>query len=137
MGGGQFVSLSYDNLIANPRLLEATFDVVVANFSLLDDRVGELLTSLTAVLGHHGAIIVQTLHPAFIAGDSYEDGWRTESFDGIAGDWREPMPWYFRTLGTWFKTFTSSGYVVMEVHEPRHADSPVPASVLFICRRAA
>jgi 2-polyprenyl-3-methyl-5-hydroxy-6-metoxy-1,4-benzoquinol methylase len=136
-GGGRFIAVSYEEIVANPSVVESTFDVVVANFSLLDDRIDELLSALAAALSPGGTFIVQTVHPPFACGSAaYVDGWRTETFDAIPGEWREAMPWYFRTLGSWMSAFARAGYRVTQIREPMYPDRPVPASIVFLCQRA-
>jgi SAM-dependent methyltransferase len=126
LGGATFRVMSYEDLN-----LEGTFDAIVANFSFLDDRPP--LGALKNVLD--GVLIVQTIHPAFVDGP-YVDGWRTETFKGLPGDWSESMLWYFRTIGSWLRLFAESGYVLTEVREPLYPDRPVPASIVFVLRGA-
>lgn len=134
LGGARFVAASYHELTADPSLLGATFDTIVANFSLLDDRVEELLAALRSTLAGNGRLIVQTAHPLFVANDGdYADGWRTETFQGMEGEWREPMPWYFRTVASWTRLFANAGYVLVEIREPMYPDRGIPASLLFLC----
>ena len=131
-GGAAFVVASYEELTADPSRLGTPFDLIVANFSLLDDRAGELLAALRPV---GEALIVQTMHPAFIGGD-YADGWRVETFAAMAGEWREPMPWYFRTLGSWVRMLRGAGWELADVREPL-SPKGVPTSIVFICERSA
>jgi SAM-dependent methyltransferase len=126
LGGARFVAATYEDLAANPGMLETSFDTIVANFSLLDDHPQDVLRSLK------GTLVVQTVHPAFASG-TYRDGWRTETFDGFSGEWREAMPWYFRTIESWTRVFSESGYSIDEIREPRHSEQAAPASILFVC----
>jgi 2-polyprenyl-3-methyl-5-hydroxy-6-metoxy-1,4-benzoquinol methylase len=136
LGGGTFLAVSYEEVAADPSLLGTDFDTIVANFSILDDRAEELARALRPVLARDGRLIVQSVHPFFAGGDgTYADGWRTETFDTIPGQWTESMPWYFRTLGSWVRVFASAGYSLAEIREPMYPDRPQPASILFICRR--
>jgi SAM-dependent methyltransferase len=131
LGGGEFFQMSYDQIA-----ISARFDTIVANFSLLDDRTEELLRALRPLLADN--LIIQTTHPLFTGSDGiYADGWRTETFAALPGDWHEPMPWYFRTLGSWIRMLTSSGYRIVEVREPLYPDKGVPASIIFISAPAA
>jgi SAM-dependent methyltransferase len=117
-GGGEFLVAGYDELPTG------TFDVIVANFSLLDDTFPTLPKA---------TLVIQTVHPAF-AGGPYADGWRVETFDSFSGEWRESMPWYFRTLESWSRVLTKSGYTVSEIREPIHPERGVPASILLVCK---
>lgn len=132
--GGRFLTLSYAELAADPERAGTGFDVIVANFSLLDDSPAALLSAMRRVVTKSGTLIVQTVHPVFATGSlPYVDGWRTETFSAIPGQWREPMPWYFRTLSSWAALFGQSGWTIREIREPRLSDAAAPASILFVC----
>ncbi len=137
LGGGTFLAVSYEEVAADPSLLGSAFDTIVANFSILDDRAEELARALLPVLVRHGRLIVQSVHPLFAGDGAYADGWRTETFNAIPGEWTESMPWYFRTLGSWVRVLVNAGYSLVEIREPMYPDRPQPASILFICRRAS
>jgi SAM-dependent methyltransferase len=122
-GGGTFHVLAYDELPA----LDAHFDVAVANFSLLEENL-QPLSTIDA-----DSLIVQTVHPASIE-DASTDGWRVETFAAMEGEWREPMPWYFRTMASWVATLAENGWIVTETREPLHPETQRPLSVMFICR---
>ena len=134
LGGAAYLCMSYEEIARDPSPLGTGFDAVVANFSLLDDHPEPLLRALSSTLADDGRLIMQTLHPCF-ADPPYRDGWRTETFSSVPGEWRESMPWFFRTIGSWTAMFLAAGYTVAEIREPLHADRPVPASIVFVCRR--
>lgn len=117
-GGGTFLVGDYSDV-------EGTFDVVVANFALLDDRIPSV----------QGTLVIQTVHPAFAGGD-YKDGWRTETFNAFPGQWPESMPWYFRTLESWTRALRSAGYTIDELREPVHPEKGIPASLIVIAARS-
>jgi 2-polyprenyl-3-methyl-5-hydroxy-6-metoxy-1,4-benzoquinol methylase len=133
LGGGDFRVLSYESLIASPTVLEPGFDVIAANFSLFEEQLAPLLTALRVLLAPEGALVVQTVHPAFID-LPYQDGWQTETFATIGGDWQDAMPWYFRTLASWVRLFTESGYLISGIVEPLHPEHLKPLSIIFVCR---
>jgi 2-polyprenyl-3-methyl-5-hydroxy-6-metoxy-1,4-benzoquinol methylase len=135
LGGGTFLAVSYEEVVADPSSLGSGFDTIVANFSILDDRAEELVRALLPVLAQDGRLIVQSVHPLFAGDGAYADGWRTETFDTIPGEWTESMPWYFRTVGSWVRVFADAGYSLMEIREPLYPDRARPASILFVCRR--
>ena len=126
LGGGTFHVMPFEEVSR----LEGTFDVAVANFALLEQDLETLLRTLPARM-----LIVQTLHPAF-AGGEYRDGWRVETFENMPGEWREPMPYYFRTIASWLRLFADAGWEVAEVREPLHPEHGRPLSIVFIARRA-
>jgi 2-polyprenyl-3-methyl-5-hydroxy-6-metoxy-1,4-benzoquinol methylase len=133
LGGGSFHALSYE---AAGDLQEQPFDVGVVNFAILDDDMQPLLAAATKLLKSDGALIIQTTHPAFIDGD-YIDGWRTETFAAVDGEWKEPMPWYFRTIATWTRDLMRGGFSIHEIREPADASGSRPLSIIFICRKAS
>lgn len=136
-GGATFHTLSFDALAARPAQLGAApFDVIAANFALLHEDVHALLSTLRSMLGPGGVLAVQTLHPWAARGEAlYADGWRTERFDGFddgAGSALEPMPWYYRTLGSWVAALRRAGLSVRALHEPLHPETRRPLSLLLI-----
>lgn len=124
LGGGEFHAISYRELAS----LNGTFDVAVANFSLFEEDLHDVLTSVPAP-----TLIVQTAHPSFAA----EDGWQVETFATFEGEFREPMPWYFRTAASWGTTFEDAGYGVAETREQVHPETGKPLSMIWIVRRAS
>ena len=131
-GGGEFHVASYEELAEGE--LRIRVDVAVANFALLGkDSVNDLIHRAPTLLNEGGALIVQTLHPLVATGDlRYVDGWRTGSWAGFSTDFTDPAPWYFRTLESWVKLFSESGFRVLEVREPLNPKTQKPASVIFV-----
>lgn len=126
---------SYAQLAAGEVEIGRDYDLICANFALLQQDIIPLLTAMHGLLKPGGSLLIQTLHPWTVAGGDYQDGWREESFTGLAGDWR-PMPWYFRTLSSWLKAVEMAGFSLVELQEPQHPQSPVPQSLLLACQRA-
>jgi SAM-dependent methyltransferase len=136
--GGSFVRLSYAELVAAPGRCGEGFDLVVANFALLEQEILPLLAALRRIMTADGWLLVQTLHP-LAAGPPYEDGWRTEDFCGFgpgagdAGAWT-PMPWYFRTLSSWLDVLRRAGFALQALREPVHPQERRPLSLLMEAR---
>lgn len=131
LGGARFETLSYTGLEARQSELGA-FDAAVCNFALLGEDLDGPLRALGGALRPDGRLIVQTVHPWIACGDaSYTDGWRLETFAGFSGEFREPMPWYFRTLASWLERFAANGFRVERVAEPVDAASGRPLSLLL------
>ena len=131
-GGGDFRVASYDAITRGE--LEVTVDVAVANFALIGkDAVDALIQSAPGLLRPGGALVIQTLHPVIACGDlPYSNGWRTGSWAGFSDDFTDPAPWYFRTLESWVQLIASSGLTLVEMREPIHPNTNLPASVVFI-----
>ena len=131
-GIGRFEILSYADLAAGA--LAGQFDVVTCNFALLGDgSVEQLFAALSALLAPGGVFIAQTLHPVMARGDlPYCDGWREGSWAGFGPAFRQPAPWYFRTLSSWHALFRRHGLTVLELREPLWPRQQVPASLVFI-----
>jgi 2-polyprenyl-3-methyl-5-hydroxy-6-metoxy-1,4-benzoquinol methylase len=131
-----FRTLSYEDIAAGR--LTLTADAVVCNFALLGEASVEgLFAALRSLLAPQGHVLVQTLHPLIACGDgAYEDGWREGSWAGFPADFRDPAPWYFRTLESWTRLFSRHGLQLLELREPLHPQTQQPASVIFIARAA-
>ncbi|MDQ3949323.1 MAG: methyltransferase domain-containing protein [Gemmatimonadota bacterium] len=138
LGVGEFNLLSYEALTAEPRLVGGPYDVIVLNFALLSEDVAPLLSALVSRLTPSGVVLIQTIHPWTAAGDQpYVDGWRLETFDAFGGAFPAPMPWYFRTLETWFAQIARAGLEVANLAEPRHPETNRPLSLVLTCRAKA
>ena len=131
-GESNFHVMSYKEITAGK--LHTCADVAVCNFALLGkESVEGLFGAVPALLKTGGSFIVQTLHPVTACGDlPYRDGWREGSWCGLSGDFTDPAPWYFRTLGSWVALFINNGFRVLEMREPCHPKTQKTVSVIFI-----
>lgn len=133
-GGGSFHAGSYEELVSGD-LPFAPYDAALANFSILEEDAGPVFAAAAQMLRADGAFVIQTVHPAFAAGDGgYVSEWRTETFAAIDGEWPEPMPWYFRTIGDWVRALSEHRFVVSELREPLHPSQLRPLSMILMCR---
>lgn len=136
-GGGRYRCCSYEEVIEDPTRAGGPYDVVACNFSLLGAELVPLLRALRENVGLGGALVIQTVHPWVAGGDEpYADGWRTETFASFAGDWPEPMPWYFRTIESLSRAFAGAGLAIAEMREPVHPSRGTPASLIFVTGRS-
>jgi 2-polyprenyl-3-methyl-5-hydroxy-6-metoxy-1,4-benzoquinol methylase len=135
LGGGEFFVREYRE-IAAACWRQREFDAAVCNFSLLgNESVESLLAAIPECLAAPGYLIVQTLHPLAACGDHpYQDAWRAGNWLGFGAQFREPAPWYFRTLESWHFMLRRTGFEVLECREPTAPSAPAPASVIFICK---
>ena len=132
-GNGCFRAIGYDEIIADPAILGQSYDGIVCNFSLLGEEIGDLLRSLRKAIVSGGHLLIQTVHPFTACQEQpYVDGWKTETFDNFGGAFREPMPWYFRTVSSWFQQVSKAGWRVCECEEPTHPQTQIPLSLLLI-----
>ena len=128
-----FETASYETLVADSTCAAGPFALVVLNFALLDEDVSPTLAACARRLAPAGRVIVQTVHPWVAAGDGpYESGWREETFATFATPFPATMPWYFRTLADWQATLSAAGLRLDELHEPLHAETRRPLSLLLI-----
>jgi SAM-dependent methyltransferase len=120
------------------------FDLIAANFALLDEDLEAPLASLRALIAPAGALVIQTLHP-FAADPPYRDGWRLETFqdfgkgfgDGSGdGDTWHPMPWYYRTLGSWIALLERAEYRMTDLRETVHSETYRPLSIIIAAEPA-
>jgi 2-polyprenyl-3-methyl-5-hydroxy-6-metoxy-1,4-benzoquinol methylase len=131
-GSADYACVSYEQLESDAEVLAGPFDLVVCNFSLLDDRVAPVLAALARRLPASGVILVQTVHPWAAVGDTaYRDGWRTETWGAFDKAFPSPMPWYFRTTGSWLAAAREAQLVVDRLEEPIHPESRKPLSLLL------
>ena len=131
-GGADYACVSYAQLEADTLVVEGPFDLIVCNFALLDDRVTHLLTALARRLPSSGVILVQTVHPWAAVGEGpYADGWRTEHWGAFDVSFPAPMPWYFRTVGSWIAAAREARLVVDRLEESLHPDTRKPLSLLL------
>jgi 2-polyprenyl-3-methyl-5-hydroxy-6-metoxy-1,4-benzoquinol methylase len=135
LGGGVFEAIGYDEIIADPAILGQSYDVIVCNFSLLGEEIGDLLRSLRQAIVSDGHLLIQTVHPfAACQGQPYVDGWKIETFDNFGGAFPASMPWYFRTVSSWFQQLSATGWKVCKLEEPIHPLTKIPLSLLLICQ---
>lgn len=121
--GGTFRVLDYEAAADAPERLGGPFDVAVFNFSLLGEDVVGALRAARQRLAPGGRVVVQTVHPLSV-GAPYADGWREETFAAF-GDGFGPMPWYFRTFGSWLRVLAAAGLTATEAIEPVDAGAPL------------
>lgn len=135
MGDGDFRVLGYEEIADDPGRLGGPFAAVVCNFSLLGESLAPLLRALAGSLEPGGTLFIQTVHPWTACGEeAYRDGWRTERFAAFGGEFAEPMPWYFRTLGSWIRLLGESGVEMTGCEEPLDPRSARPLSLLLTGR---
>lgn len=131
-GGGRFVVCNYEEFTAQPQRVGTAFDAVVFNFALLSEHIAPLLRAAASVLAPGGALVIQTLHPANAdVAEHYEDGWKTEHFQGMGDGYTAPMPWYYRTMAGWVKQIREAGLTLADMEEPLHPDTGRPASLVM------
>jgi 2-polyprenyl-3-methyl-5-hydroxy-6-metoxy-1,4-benzoquinol methylase len=136
-GGGRFLALSYDQLDARRDELGGDFDTIVCNFALLGASLVSMLSALRTVATPDATLLIQTVHPWTARGEEpYADGWRTETFAGFGDTFAKPMPWYYRTMGTWCAELRASGWVIEGIAEPLHPETLLPLSLLLTARVA-
>ena len=133
-GGGDFRTMSYEEIAQGG--LDLDLDVAICNFSLLgEESVAGLFRAAPSFLRPGGHFVVQTMHPVAACGDApYRDGWREGSWAGFNAGFTDPPPWYFRTLGSWVKLYAEHGFLLLELREPMHPKTGMPASLILTGR---
>jgi SAM-dependent methyltransferase len=138
LGGGRFLVLSYDQLASRRDELGGDFDTIVCNFALLGASLVSMLSALRSVATTDATLLIQTVHPWTARGEEpYADGWRTETFAGFGDTFAKPMPWFYRTLGTWCTELRASGWTIEGITEPLHPETLLPLSLLIAARPSA
>ncbi|HCP56078.1 MAG TPA: SAM-dependent methyltransferase [Pseudomonas sp.] len=133
---GRYQQCSYAELAAGmPEL--GRFDLLVANFALLEEQLAPLLRALQGLTAKQGKLLIQTLHPkAAMPAWGYSDGWQIETFASLAGGFVQPMPWYYRTTESWLQLLAGSGWQLHWLRQPQVAGSEHPASLLLLLESA-
>ena len=134
LGSGNFEVCSYEELAAG-RFSDRDFEAIICNFSLLGkESVDTFINAVPSLLTPDGHLFIQTLHPLVSCeNNEYKDGWRPGSWKGFGARFKDPAPWYFRTIETWMRLFNKSGLVLKECREPLHPKTQGPVSMIFIC----
>jgi 2-polyprenyl-3-methyl-5-hydroxy-6-metoxy-1,4-benzoquinol methylase len=133
LGGAAYMQLGYRQFIEQPQQVGDGFDVAVCNFSILDDQLTPLARACGNVLAPQGRLIIQTVHPfADAAAGRYQDDWRTERFDAFGEAFSAPMPWYFRTVGSWVDGLLKAGLRLVSLSEVVHPQTGRPLSLLLV-----
>jgi len=131
--GGSYQVLSYEAAALDSSRLGGPYDLAVFNFALLSNDVVGILRAASRRLAPGGLVVIQTAHP-LAAGPPYRDEWRVESFAGF-GDGFAPMPWFFRTFGSWIRTLDAAGLRVAEAVEPPNPETDEPLSLVLTAER--
>ena len=136
-GQGEFHLMAYQDL--SNSLITEKFDVAVCNFSLIGKESVEHIFKVTPdILNKGGYLIIQTLHPIMRCKEhSYQDAWREGSWAGFDNSFRDPAPWYFRTIASWFKLFNENGYNLVQLEEPLNPETGEAASLIMVARVAS
>lgn len=129
-GGGTFVHLTYNEIMREPTRCGLGFDLVVANFSLFEERIEPLLRAIKRIMAGDAWFLLQTPHPIDV-GPPYKNGWRMEDFGSFGDRTWTPMPWYFRTLGCWVTLLREFGFYMYGLNEPAHPETGQPLSLLL------
>jgi 2-polyprenyl-3-methyl-5-hydroxy-6-metoxy-1,4-benzoquinol methylase len=131
-----YVVIEYSQIAEHPDLA-TRFDCIVCNFSILGEEVVSLLCTLRSLLRPDGALLIQTVHPWAACGEQpYRDGWRVETFQNWSVEFKAPMPWFFRTLHSWFSELAEANIQILRIEEPMDPGSGRPVSLLMVCGQA-
>jgi len=129
-GGG--VDFRVDSCSELRTLRDASFDVVVSNYVLMDlPDLDGAVRSFYRVLRHGGIAVVVFSHPCFPAANSSSDDgvvdyrWehpyfeRRKHIDPPWGHFTSDFIWFHRPLSDYWKAFKSAGFDVVDFDEPR------------------
>jgi 2-polyprenyl-3-methyl-5-hydroxy-6-metoxy-1,4-benzoquinol methylase len=123
---GHFEQVSYEDLSDRKWNPGRKFDAAVFNFSILDEKITELLRATSELVVSHGTILIQTLRVE-------KEGWNVEDFKAMEKPMKGTMPWYGRTRDSWFQLFKECQLEVEEVAEPQ--ENGKIFSILFVLRK--
>jgi ubiquinone/menaquinone biosynthesis C-methylase UbiE len=127
------LSFFIDSISTLSELRDDSFDLVVANYVLMDceDLTGAV-ESIYRVLRTGGRAVVVFSHPCFPQGcaEIEPDGLHTYAWDFVYFEqgrrvdppwahFTSPFVWFHRPLSDYWKAFTRTGFSVLEFEEPR------------------
>jgi putative hydrolase of the HAD superfamily len=124
-----FEAVSYAQIEKGQWKPPVPVDLIVFNFSLLDEEIVSLLRAAKTYLNASGSVLIQTLNPR----GTSESGWQLEDFKTMKGAFKGTMPWYGRTLEKWLEVFIEAGLQLEEAVEPVYENKP--ASIIFILKK--
>jgi 2-haloacid dehalogenase len=125
---GEFQAVSYEDILAGWQP-SVPMDVIVFNFSILEENPLHLLKQVRSFMSSTGTLIVQTLNPRA----TQKDEWQIEDFKMIPGKFKGTMPWFSRTLASWQGLFKQANFELEEMVEPVIEERP--ASMIFILKK--
>ena len=130
----EFFQLSYEEIESGTEIPGVPYDAVVFNFSLYNDELSGLFRNLKKALKPDGKFFIQTIHPYFLIQNvsEYKSQWIENSWKGLKGEFKDPHPWYARTLSDWLNEFKHAGLELAEISEPLN-DLELPISIIFTC----
>jgi SAM-dependent methyltransferase len=130
-GGGTFEVMSYEAFAAGAAVNIA--ELAVCNFSLLGAAATRgVIRRLAAWWPAHGALLIQTLHPAFaLAKPLRREGWTAGSWAGCDNSFGRAAPWYSRTLDGWTALLAEEGFQLRRIQELVHPQTGVPCSIIL------
>jgi 2-polyprenyl-3-methyl-5-hydroxy-6-metoxy-1,4-benzoquinol methylase len=133
---GDFICMSYGQIIGGEAIAGSPFDTIVLNFALFDkDGTPELLKSLKSHLSDRGVIVIQSLHPD--AEHAFEPShWKKDVWAGLPGSFSHSYPWYHRSLMDWQLMFHQCGLQMKDKHEQYHPRHQRPVSIIFVLETA-
>lgn len=131
--GAEYLVMDYREM-ARHAAFSRRFDSIVCNFSILEEDVKDLLAGFRDLLKPGGSLVIQTVHPWPACGDQpYRDGWREETFEGWDDGFTAAMPWFFRTLSSWFAELSAANFRVTALIEPVDSAAARPLSLILVC----
>jgi 2-polyprenyl-3-methyl-5-hydroxy-6-metoxy-1,4-benzoquinol methylase len=134
--GGHYVIASVSDLARGSSFSE--FDVWVCNFSLFAPEDAEMVAKSAALrLSDAGALVIQTLHAsATPSGKSEPDGWQHGSWIGCGPDFKQPIPWYYRSEAGWRTLFANNGFSSVKHVETQHPDTGRFLSSIYVATKS-
>lgn len=129
---GSFYCVNYTQIAEGKWKPSHLVDVVVFNFSLLEENLTDLFKQTSEFLTPQGHLLIQTLHPKNLT--EYRDGWNEEDFKTMMIPFNGKMPWYGRTLESWQSLFNECNLHLGKTTEPDLNGKP--SSVIFVLKKS-
>jgi len=124
LGAETYHQLDFDDIVEGKFLQGAPYDLAIFNFCLyLADTLPKLLSHTLQSLSETGTILIQTLHPFFLAqnGFEYKSQWLSDAWKGLPEGFVDGHSWYARTFEDWIallQDLPDTRFSIKEVNNP-------------------
>lgn len=131
--GIDYHHVTYEQIIAGEAEALDKYSTILLNYCLYQkEETEQLLSALHRHLSDEGRVLIQTVHPYFLAErGEYQSQWIDNAWSGLPGDFVGEHSWYCRTMTDWHRLITDSGYQIMAMSETTSVDTHLPISILF------
>lgn len=137
LGSQMYHQLDFDRIVAGETLKGAPYDLAIFNFCLyLADTLPNLLSHTLQSLSETGTILIQTLHPFFLAQNDFEykSQWLSDAWKGLPEGFVDGHSWYARTFEDWITLLQAIPNTQFEIKEITNPEKQ-PVSLIITIQK--